>query len=444
MPETLEILILGINYAPEVTGVAPYTTGIARGLSAEGHRVQVLTSFPHYPSWKTAAGYEKGLRRREWDGDVEVIRVRHPLPRNSVGPGRVLMEAVFAAQSLAGGRRRPDLILVMSPALMSVASALARRLGTRTAVGVCVQDLYSRAFLETNALGGRGARRVAELERALLSRADGVAVIHTKFRDTLVDLGVHRDRITVIRNWAHIHPSQADPAVTRAEMGWAPTDTIVLHAGNIGHKQELENVVEAARLADARGSHVRFVLLGDGARRRVLEASAQGVRSIEFVDPLPNGRFEDTLAAADLRLLNEKPGVLDMCGPGKLTSYFAAGRPVLAATDPRSGAAAEVSASGGGTMVPAGDPSLLLKAATALADDGVARAEMSERGRAYAEATLTPDAAMRSYEAWAHGLVRAKRGTEAGLITRPHAGVHDLGPIGVPAADGGAHSASTP
>ena len=86
------------------------------------------------------------------------------------------------------------------------------------------------------------------------------------------------------------------------------------------------------------------VLLGVGARWRALQEQARGLRSMEFVDPLPDGRFEDALAAADLLLVNEKPGVLDMCVPGKLTSYFAAGRPVLAATDPRSGAAAEVSA----------------------------------------------------------------------------------------------------
>jgi hypothetical protein len=42
-----DILVLGINDAPEVTGVARDTTGVTRGLAAEGHRVQVLTGFPH-------------------------------------------------------------------------------------------------------------------------------------------------------------------------------------------------------------------------------------------------------------------------------------------------------------------------------------------------------------------------------------------------------------
>ena len=155
MPE-LKVLIIGINYAPEVTGIAPYTTGVARGLAAAGHRVQVLCGFPHYPAWSFAGGYEKGWRRREHDGAVEVIRLRHPLPTNAVGPSRVLMEAVFAGQAGVGGLADPDLILVMSPALLSVGAALARRARNRAAVGVIVQDLYSRAFPETGALGGHG------------------------------------------------------------------------------------------------------------------------------------------------------------------------------------------------------------------------------------------------------------------------------------------------
>lgn len=401
----LDILVIGINYAPEVTGIAPYTTGLARRLAADGHRVQVVTSFPHYPAWSFAPGYEHGWRRRELDRAVEVIRVRHPLPKNSVGPGRVLMEAVFAAQAAAAGMRRPDLVLVASPALLSVGTALARRGRRRAPIGVIVQDLYSRAFPETGALGGRGSSWVSRLEAGLLRRADGVAVIHDKFRDSAVALGVPPERITVLRNWSHVTPSTADRGRTRAELGWSDAETVVLHAGNMGHKQGLENVVDAARLADAKDAPVRFVLLGDGARRRVLEERGAGVRRLEIREPLPAGRFEDALAAADLLLLNEKPGICDMCVPGKLTSYFAAGRPVLAVTDPRSGAAEEVRTARGGLLVASGRPEELLDAALALGDDPARRAELGRNGSDYAGAVLDADETLEAYTAWATGLV---------------------------------------
>ncbi|NMO90380.1 glycosyltransferase family 4 protein [Actinomycetospora sp. TBRC 11914] len=410
MAGKLDILVLGINYAPEVTGVARYTTGVTRRLAAEGHRVQVLTGFPHYPAWSFSPGYESGWRRREEHGAVEVVRLRHPLPRNTRGPARVVMEAVFAAQARFGGMRDPDLILVMSPAILAVATALSRRGAKDAPVGAMVQDLYSRAFPETGAMYGHGGRAVARLERGLFRRADGLAVIHQRLKDTLTDLGVDGERIEVIRNWSHITPpSGALRAETRSARGWRRDEIVVLHAGNMGHKQGLENVVEAARLADEAGAPVRFVLLGDGARRPALEDLARGVARIEFLDPLPATAFTDAMAAADLCLLNEKPGLAEMCVPGKLTSYFAAGRPVLAATDPRSGGAAEITAAGAGVLVPAAEPALLLKAATAVCEDRAQYEAMSRAGLAYAEATLDEDEALGAYVDWALSLVDRRR-----------------------------------
>src|SRR5690606_33378551 len=137
-------------------------------------------------------------------------------------------------------------------------------------------------------------------------------------------------------------------------------ELVVLHAGNQGAKQGLENVVEAARAADAQGAPVRFVLLGDGSRRAALQAAASGIRSIQLVDPLPEDRFPAALAAADVLLVNELAGLAEMSVPSKLTSYFDAGRAVLAATSAGSTTAHEIQASGAGVRVDAEDPQALL------------------------------------------------------------------------------------
>ena len=43
----MKIALIGINYAPETTGIAPYTAGLARGLAARGHDVEVMAGQPH-------------------------------------------------------------------------------------------------------------------------------------------------------------------------------------------------------------------------------------------------------------------------------------------------------------------------------------------------------------------------------------------------------------
>jgi colanic acid biosynthesis glycosyl transferase WcaI len=401
--EPLDVLVIGMHYAPEPSGNAPYTTGMVRGLAAAGHRVRVVTGYPHYPQWKVAEGYG-GLRMHERDGDVPITRVRHPVPTTPSAARRVLMDAAFTLHAAAVRGPRPDVVIAISPVLLTVAAGLRWRKRGRTALGVVTQDLYSRALLETGMTSARTARLGAKLEGSLLSRADGIAVVHENFARNLAGLGVDPGAVTVIRNWSHVGRSTADPADTRARLGWKPDQVIALHAGNMGMKQGLENVVEAARLAAATGSDVRFVIMGDGGQRRHLEELAAGIPAIEFLDPVPDGEFEDALAAADVLVLNEATTVAEMSVPSKLTSYFAAARPVVAATAVRSAASAEIERSGGGVRLDTGDPAGLLAAVERFGAEPERAALIGGRGRAYAEEHLTADAAARAYRAWVEGL----------------------------------------
>ena len=59
----LRIHLWGINYAPEVVGIAVYNTMLAEWLAARGHRVNVVSAFPYYPEWKKLPGEKPPPRR---------------------------------------------------------------------------------------------------------------------------------------------------------------------------------------------------------------------------------------------------------------------------------------------------------------------------------------------------------------------------------------------
>jgi colanic acid biosynthesis glycosyl transferase WcaI len=417
---SLDVCVLGMHYAPEHTGNAPYTTGMVAALHAAGHRVRVVTGYPHYPAWEVTPGYT-GLRRHEVLDGVPVTRVRHPVPAVPDARRRIVMDAAFTAHAALVGGPRPDVVVAVSPVLLTVLAGLRWRLPRwsssaplrlregRTALGVVTQDLYSRALAETRMTSSRMARWGAGLEGALLARADGIAVVHEQFAGPLAGLGVDPARITTIPNWSHIAPPTGDRAAARRGLGWRDDEVIALHAGNMGVKQGLENVVEAAREADARGLPVRFVLLGTGNQRARLEELGAGIERLTFLDPLPDDRFPDALAAADVLVVNEAATVAEMSAPSKLTSYFAAGRPVVAASWPRSAASAELARADAGVRVDPGVPTALLEAVTTTAADPAAASAAGARGRAYAEDALGAAAAHRAYCAWVEGLAALVR-----------------------------------
>jgi glycosyltransferase involved in cell wall biosynthesis len=272
-------------------------------------------------------------------------------------------------------------------------------------LGVVIQDLYGAALAETGLGGVILTRATAWLERELLKRADSIVVIHEVFRARLLDEGIRADRVAVIPNWAHITvPESTDVLATRRALGWGDDEFIALHAGNMGVKQGLEGLVDAARLAQERGSRVRVVLLGDGSRRPILTEYAEGAAQLTMRDPLPAGQFEAALAAADCLVLHEKPGIVEMSVPSKLTSYFASGRPVVAATHPSSGAAALMMAAQAGPLARAGDAASLLAAIEHLADNPGEAAAMGLRGQRYATEHQDDQHALDRYAQWLRDL----------------------------------------
>jgi glycosyltransferase involved in cell wall biosynthesis len=316
------------------------------------------------------------------------------LPTEPGGLARAMSELSFGLAAVLARFGRPDVIVLVSPALLSTATALLKsRLGRRRPVVVWVQDLYSLGLRELGRKSpGLADRAVVAIERWTLRTADAVVVIHERFKDTVVEqTGLDPAAVTVVRNWSHLEDQVAvDRTQSRRALGWGPDDYVVLHAGNMGVKQGLENVIEAARLAADGKSAVRFVLLGDGNQRAYLLEASMGVSAIEMIGSLPDEEFRQALASADALLVNERAGVSGMAVPSKLTSYFSSGLPVIAATDPGSVTESEMLLADAGPVVPAGDPQALLAAAEDLATDPARASRFGENGRRFRARRLTP------------------------------------------------------
>lgn len=404
----LKVLVIGLNYAPETTGISPYTSAFARGLAHRDVKVSALTAHPHYPEWKIHDGYGRWTVSDIIDG-VPVTRLRHYVPANPGGVNRLVSELSFGFRLLFARWGRPDVVVMVSPALFSTAIAMLRaRLGfNRPVVNVWVQDIYSLGITETGMGNGPVAKLITWVEKTTLKAASGVVVIHDRFGEHLSRrLGVDPARIEVVRNWTHLDAAApTDVAATRAHHRWPDDETVVLHAGNMGVKQGLENVVHAARLADEQNLPVRFVLMGNGSQRDELQAMGSAITRLQFIGSLDDAGFQAALAAADVLLVNEKPGVSEMAVPSKLTSYFNAARPVIGATDPEGLTASEIEAAGGGRIVLAGDPQALLDAALALGSDPDLARTLGESGFRYRTDVLGETAAIDKFTSWLRRLV---------------------------------------
>lgn len=386
-------LVVGINYAPEHTGIAPYTTQACEVLAAGGARLLVLAGVPHYPHWSVPAPYQRRLRVDERRGQVPVRRLRHVVPSRQTAVTRSAYEVSFGLHVLAQRLPfRPDVVVAVVPSLFgAVAAALTAR-RVRAPLMLWVQDMMGAATAQSGISGGgRIAAATTALERWVLGRAASVVVVSEAFGRQVVSAGVAADRVHLVPNWTHVGRAAGNRDEVRARLGWGRDETIALHSGNMGLKQGLGNVVAAARAAEAAGSPVRFVLMGDGSQRAALEHAAADATRLQMLAPADSADFADILAAADVLVLNERASAVDMSLPSKLTSYFSAGRPVVAAVPAAGGTAREVQRSGGGVVVGPEDPEVLHAAVARLGRDPEGRAAFGAAGQAHARGQLDRD-----------------------------------------------------
>ena len=414
----MRILIYGINFEPELTGIGKFTGEMARWLAARGHQVRVVTAPPYYPGWRVQEGYRGGWYARQHDAQLERIW-RCPLwvPSRPSGAKRLAHLASFAASSLPVllGQLgwRPQLIWMAAPALACAPGALllARLLGARA--WLHVQDFEVDAAFELGLLrGARSRRTVLRVERWLMSHFDRVSTISARMVDRLHDKGVAPARAMLFPNWVDLNAISPQPAASqgganawRARLGLGSQHVVALYSGNLGAKQGLEMLGEVARrLADRRD--IVFVLCGQGPARTTLESDCAGLENVRFLDLQPPDELNELLNMADLHLLPQRADAADLVMPSKLTGMLASGRPVIAAA--RAGTALAAAVRDCGLAIEPEQPQAMAAAVVALAADAPRRHALGAAARRIAETSLGRDAVLEKVERAMHALCAAE------------------------------------
>ena len=389
----MRIQIVCPHFEPDVAPTGVVISEIVRGLVSRGHEVDVVTSLPWYAAHAVDEAWKGRIIRKETTAWGSITRV-YPFPTNKRNIlARALGYGGFTAlASLCSllERRRPEVIMAMSPPLtLGLAAWLTSRL-RRAPFVFNVQDVFPDVAVEVGAISNQGVIRLLEgLERFVYRRADAVTVLSEDLRSNVESKIVRAgttdraaETVRVIPNFVdteQIRP-QARENSYRSEFGLG-TRTVVMYAGNLGFSQPLELMVEAAREL-AHRDDVVFVINGDGSRRQELESLASGLDNVVFADFQPVERLAEVLAAGDVHVIALRRGLARASVPSKLYSILAAGRAVLASLDSGTEVATVVSSQRAGIAVAPQDQAAFTAAVLELVDNSDLAA-MGSAGRQF-------------------------------------------------------------
>ena len=357
----MRIIVWGINYAPEFTGIAPHNVALCEFLRGRGHDAQMVTTFSYYPTWRKRPEDRGQLYRTDEINGVRVHRCWHFVPAKVSALKRILHEATFILTSTwrVLTLPRPDAYVIVSPPLLLGAAGWfvgkikdapfvfhVQDMQPDAAVGLGMLKAgwFTRALYALEAFAYRSAAKVSGITQGML----------VKFRRK----GVPEQKLIYFPNAISLTSAAANlPRGEFRRRNDLPLDEfLAVYAGNLGVKQGLDQLIEAARLV--RDRSVYIVICGDGAQRDSLTEQIRtlGLPNISML-PLQQGEnYTALLNDADLCFITQQSGSGNSFFPSKLLGLLAQSKPVITVADPESELAEAVVEGGFGVNIPPGHP----------------------------------------------------------------------------------------
>lgn len=324
----MKILVVCQHYWPE-----PYPLpDLCEELVRRGHTVDLITDVPNYPMGITYPDYRRGARRQEVHNGVKITRT-FTIARRHNAVFRLLNYYSYAwSSSHYAGHLREDYDVVFtnqtSPVMMSSAAfAYARKHGKKV-VMYCM-DLWPACLAAGGIQESSPVYKFFGWEsRRLYNKPDRILITSRMFREYLVQHhGVDDGKIAYLPQYA---AAQFD-TLPAPDPGKKTVD--LMFAGNVGAAQSLTTVLQAAELLQDQ-PQLRWHIVGDGSELEHLKklAAEKHLDCVVFHGRKPPEEMPRYYAMADAMLvtLTADP-FISLTLPGKVQTYMAAGKPILAA-----------------------------------------------------------------------------------------------------------------
>ena len=329
----MKVILSSLNYSPELTGIGKYNGEMCPELIKSGFDVSAIVAPPYYPDWQVHNDYCSYWFAQTVEQGVKVTRCPLYVPKNVTTLKRLIHLTTFAISSgvalFSKILSKPDVVLLLQPTLICAPGVLLFCKLTGAKSVMHIQDFEIDAFFGLGFMAkGKKKPILAKIERWLMSKFDAVSTISYRMIEKAQEKGVSKEKIIYFPNWSDIFfvTPETQGSVLKQEWGFSADDKVILYAGNIGIKQGLELVLQAAQSLKGQ-LNLKFVIVGTGAYVSELKAlkKTMALDNVFFKPIQPWECVPEMLALADIHLVVQKKGAADAVLPSKLTNILSAG-----------------------------------------------------------------------------------------------------------------------
>ncbi len=402
----MQLLVIAPHLEPDTAPTGIIVSAILKELSQLGNEIHAVTSLPWYEKHEVREKWRgKGLRkliRTDIEDYGKVTRCYpFPFPKKSLmmrGLGFIGFTVLTAIPTLFT-RKKFDAVLTVSPPLtLGVVGWLASR-RHRCPHILNIQDVFPDVAIQVGAITSPKIIRIfKKLEHFCYKKSAAISVLSEDLAENVkAKIRSTESQVVVIPNFVDIRKISPLDRQTfyRSELN-LNDQIVIMYAGNLGHSQSLNLMVQAAKHHQSR-EDVAYVINGEGVVAQELIKQAQNLPNLSVTGFKPATRLSEVLASADIHVVLLKKGLGTSSLPSKMYTIFAAGRPVIASIDPETEVSKILSENQAGITVEPEESEEFIAAIERLVNNQNERVKMGAAGRTWVEKQPTAKMVAESY-----------------------------------------------
>jgi glycosyltransferase involved in cell wall biosynthesis len=329
----LRILVISQYFYPENFRI----NDLCLGLKSNGNTVTVLTAKPNYPDGRFFSGYTFFNKSTEEYKGIKVYR-SPIIPRGNANGFNLFLNyisfVIFGFFKLLLIKDKFDKVFVYAPSPITVGYlGIVASFIFRAKPYLWVHDLWPESVKDAGGINNKFLLYLVDLmTKSIYYFYDNILVQSPSFKDYLLNQGVSESKIIFYPYYAeNFYKVVNENSKIKSQFG---KGLKIVFAGNIGVAQSFDTIFYAVKILATKLKDFKFIIIGDGRdRKRIQKKIADNSLDnyFEFLGSYPPEKMPAFFASADALLVSLKDTkIFSMTIPGKLQSYLACGKPIIA------------------------------------------------------------------------------------------------------------------
>ncbi|MFA0518955.1 glycosyltransferase family 4 protein [Vibrio sp. 10N.222.55.E8] len=353
---------------------------LALELIEQGHEITVIT--PHFDKDKPMLIEDRFDGVTVWrflSGQIkDVPKVKRAINET------LLSHRAWSAIQTKVDRNTFDGVVYYSPSIFfgSLVSKIKKRCQCNSYL--VLRDFFPQWAIDSGLMkeGSLVERYFRFFESTSYHQADTIGVMSEKNLEIFNFNTAKQYPTTILRNWANLSPHDlSDKASSLRERLGLSDEVIYFYGGNIGHAQDMSNLMRLAKSMQC-FDKAHFLFLGQGDEVKLVNDLMKewDLANCSYLPSVSQDEFKDILAQVDVGLFSLSAQHSAHNFPGKLLGYMVQSLPILGSVNKGNDLMDLVNANHSGLISVNGDDDFFFENASKLQSDAELRKSIGDSG----------------------------------------------------------------